>query len=130
MFVDVSIKFTESELHTCKKVLDFLQQQPDIKLGTLADQLIEEAHKEVVQEAQTETEAPQPKVVDAPKEEAKPAKAESKPITSDDIKNAGKKLAAAKGMPAFLAILKKHGVKSISELPKESYEEVMGELNA
>ena len=144
MFVDVSIKFTESELQNCKKLLEFLQSQPEMKLGALADQLIEEAHKEVKQEAEAEAKVPEPTLTELKDKIAETqeklqnsnlapntasnvasnvAPAVRNPVAFEDVSTAAKELNAKKGINAFIEALKRFDAKRLSEIPKEKYSE-------
>ena len=46
MFVDVSIKYTQSEMKECQELLAFLSKNPQIKADAEADEAVEQAHRE------------------------------------------------------------------------------------
>lgn len=59
MFVDVSIKYTQSEMKECQELLAFLSKNPQIKADAEADEAIEQAHREAKATKKSKPEAKQ-----------------------------------------------------------------------
>lgn len=147
MFVDVSIKYTQSELKECQELLTFLSKNPQIKADAEADEAIEQAHKEA-----KATKKPEP----AAKQEeggvswrnttggwttnecAAEETVTEKPVEKEPVKEYTEKevIAASadfikKNSPeVFKGILSQLGARSVSSMPKEKYAELMEAINA
>lgn len=154
MFVDVSIKYTQSELKECQELLTFLSQNPQIKADAEADEAIEQAHKEAKATKKPEPAAKQEEggvswknttggwttnecteeetVTEKPveKEPVKEKEYTYAEVTKrarefmDSLRKEGKD-----GTSAFKEILKSVGYEKASEVPKGKYPELMEAIN-
>ena len=146
MFVDVSIKYTQSELKECQELLTFLSKNPQIKADAEADEAIEQAHKEAT-EAKPKPQAKQEEggvswrnttggwtTNECTEEET----VTEKPVEKEPVKEYTEKevIAASadfikKNSPeVFKGILSQLGARSVSSMPKEKYAELMEAINA
>lgn len=146
MFVDVSIKYTQSELKECQELLTFLSQNPQIKADAEADEAIEQAHREAT-EAKPKPQAKQEEggvswrnttgdwtTNECTEEET----VTEKPVEKEPVKEYTEKevIAASadfikKNSPeVFKGILSQLGARSVSSMPKEKYAELMEAINA
>ena len=121
MFIDMSIKFSQSELGECQKLLAYLSKQPSVKMQIEADKAIEEAHDQVVK-------AEEPTKAELPATPAEP-KAE-KTYTHDEVKQACKKLVDEKGSEVLGQVLKQLGHRKLSEVPEADWPKLMEAVNA
>lgn len=147
MFVDVSIKYTQSELKECQELLTFLSQNPQIKADAEADEAIEQAHKEAKATKKPEPAAKQEEggvswrnttgdwtTNECTEEET----VTEKPVEKEPVKEYTEKevIAASadfikKNSPeVFKGILSQLGARSVSSMPKEKYAELMEAINA
>lgn len=147
MFVDVSIKYTQSELKECQELLTFLSRNPQIKADAEADEAIEQAHKEAKATKKSEPEAKQEEggvswrnttggwtTNECTEEET----VTEKPVEKEPVKEYTEKevIAASadfikKNSPeVFKGILSQLGARSVSSMPKEKYAELMEAINA
>lgn len=146
MFVDVSIKYTQSELKECQELLTFLSRNPQIKADAEADEAIEQAHREAT-EAKPKPQAKQEEggvswrnttggwTTNECTEEETVTK---KPVEKEPVKEYTEKevIAASadfikKNSPeVFKGILSQLGARSVSSMPKEKYAELMEAINA
>lgn len=146
MFVDVSIKYTQSELKECQELLTFLSRNPQIKADAEADEAIEQAHREAT-EAKPKPQAKQEEggvswrsttgdwtTNECTEEET----VTEKPVEKEPVKEYTEKevIAASadfikKNSPeVFKGILSQLGARSVSSMPKEKYAELMEAINA
>ena len=146
MFVDVSIKYTQSELKECQELLTFLSKNPQIKADAEADEAIEQAHREAT-EAKPKPQAKQEEggvswrnttgdwtTNECTEEET----VTEKPVEKEPVKEYTEKevIAASadfikKNSPeVFKGILSQLGARSVSSMPKEKYAELMEAINA
>lgn len=146
MFVDVSIKYTQSELKECQELLTFLSKNPQIKADAEADEAIEQAHREAT-EAKAKQHAKQEEggvswrnttggwtTNECTEEET----VTEKPVEKEPVKEYTEKevIAASadfikKNSPeVFKGILSQLGARSVSSMPKEKYAELMEAINA
>lgn len=145
MFVDVSIKYTQSELKECQELLTFLSKNPQIKADAEADEAIEQAHKEA-----KATKKPEP----AAKQEeggvswrnttggwttnectGKETVTEKEPVkekeyTEKEVIAASADFIKKNSPEVFKGILSQLGARSVSSMPKEKYAELMEAINA
>lgn len=147
MFVDVSIKYTQSELKECQELLTFLSKNPQIKADAEADEAIEQAHREAKATKKPEPEAKQEEggvswrnttgdwtTNECTEEET----VTEKPVEKEPVKEYTEKevIAASadfikKNSPeVFKGILSQLGARSVSSMPKEKYAELMEAINA
>ena len=147
MFVDVSIKYTQSELKECQELLTFLSKNPQIKADAEADEAIEQAHKEAKATKKPEPAAKQEEggvswrnttggwtTNECTEEET----VTEKPVEKEPVKEYTEKevIAASadfikKNSPeVFKGILSQLGARSVSSMPKEKYAELMEAINA
>lgn len=147
MFVDVSIKYTQSELKECQELLTFLSQNPQIKADAEADEAIEQAHMEAKATKKPEPAAKQEEggvswrnttggwtTNECTEEET----VTEKPVEKEPVKEYTEKevIAASadfikKNSPeVFKGILSQLGARSVSSMPKEKYAELMEAINA
>lgn len=144
MFVDVSIKYTQSELKECQELLTFLSKNPQIKADAEADEAIEQAHKEATKAK------PQAKQEEGgvswrnttgdwtTNECTEEETVTEKPVEKEPVKEYTEKevIAASadfikKNSPeVFKGILSQLGARSVSSMPKEKYAELMEAINA
>lgn len=146
MFVDVSIKYTQSELKECQELLTFLSQNPQIKADAEADEAIEQAHKEAT-EAKVKPQAKQEEggvswrnttggwtTNECTEEETVTEKAaEEKPVkeyTEKEVIAASADFIKKNSPEVFKGILSQLGARSVSSMPKEKYAELMEAINA
>lgn len=147
MFVDVSIKYTQSELKECQELLTLLSKNPQIKADAEADEAIEQAHKEAKATKKPEPAAKQEEggvswrnttggwtTNECTEEET----VTEKPVEKEPVKEYTEKevIAASadfikKNSPeVFKGILSQLGARSVSSMPKEKYAELMEAINA
>lgn len=147
MFVDVSIKYTQSELKECQELLTFLSRNPQIKADAEADEAIEQAHMEAKATKKPEPAAKQEEggvswrnttggwtTNECTGEET----VTEKPVEKEPVKEYTEKevIAASadfikKNSPeVFKGILSQLGARSVSSMPKEKYAELMEAINA
>lgn len=147
MFVDVSIKYTQSELKECQELLTFLSKNPQIKADAEADEAIEQAHREAKATKKPEPAAKQEEggvswrnttggwtTNECTEEET----VTEKPVEKEPVKEYTEKevIAASadfikKNSPeVFKGILSQLGARSVSSMPKEKYAELMEAINA
>lgn len=148
MFVDVSIKYTQSELKECQELLAFLSQNPQIKSDAEADEAIEQAHKEAT-EAKAKPQAKQEEggvswrnttggwtTNECAEEETVTEKAaEEEPVkekeyTEKEVIAASADFIKKNSPEVFKGILSQLGARSVSSMPKEKYPELMEAINA
>ena len=146
MFVDVSIKYTQSELKECQELLAFLSRNPQIKADTEADEAIEQAHREAT-EAKPKPQAKQEEggvswrnttgdwtTNECTEEETvtkKPVEKEPvKEYTEKEVIAAGADFIKKNSPEVFKGILSQLGARSVSSMPKEKYAELMEAINA
>lgn len=146
MFVDVSIKYTQSELKECQELLTFLSQNPQIKADAEADEAIEQAHKEAT-EAKAKPQAKQEEggvswrnttggwtTNECTEEETvteKPVEKEpAKEYTEKEVIAASADFIKKNSPEVFKGILSQLGARSVSSMPKEKYAELMEAINA
>lgn len=134
MFVDVSIKYTQSELRECQELLTFLSRNPQIKADAEADEAIEQAHKEA-----KATKKPEP----AAKQEEGGVSwrnttggwttnecTEEETVTEKEVIAASADFIKKNSPEVFKGILSQLGARSVSSMPKEKYAELMEAINA
>ena len=146
MFVDVSIKYTQSELKECQKLLTFLSRNPQIKADAEADEAIEQAHREAT-EAKPKPQAKQEEggvswrnttggwtTNECTEAETVTEKAaEEKPVkeyTEKEVIAASADFIKKNSPEVFKGILSQLGARSVSSMPKEKYAELMEAINA
>lgn len=148
MFVDVSIKYTQSELKECQELLAFLSRNPQIKADAEADEAIEQAHKEAA-EAKAKPQAKQEEggvswrnttggwtTNECAEEETVTEKAaEEEPVkekeyTEKEVIAASADFIKKNSPEVFKGILSQLGARSVSSMPKEKYAELMEAINA
>lgn len=147
MFVDVSIKYTQSELKECQELLTFLSQNPQIKADAEADEAIEQAHREAKATKKPEPETKQEEggvswrnttgdwtTNECTEEETvteKPAEKEPvKEYTEKEVIAASADFIKKNSPEVFKGILSQLGARSVSSMPKEKYAELMEAINA
>lgn len=147
MFVDVSIKYMQSELKECQELLTFLSRNPQIKADAEADEAIEQAHREAKAAKKPEPEAKQEEGGVSwrnttggwtTNECAEEETVTEKPVEKEPVKEYTEKevIAASadfikKNSPeVFKGILSQLGARSVSSMPKEKYAELMEAINA
>lgn len=150
MFVDVSIKYTQSELKECQELLTFLSRNPQIKADAEADEAIEQAHREAT-EAKPKPQAKQEEggvswrnttggwtTNECTEEETVTEKAaEEEPVKEKEYTYAEVTKRAREfmnsigkdGTSAFKVILNNMGYEKASEVPKGKYPELMEAIN-
>lgn len=147
MFVDVSIKYTQSEMKECQELLAFLSRNPQIKADAEADEAVEQAHREAKATKKPKPEAKQEEggvswrnttggwtTNECTEEET----VTEKPVEKEPVKEYTEKevIAASadfikKNSPeVFKGILSQLGARSVSSMPKEKYAELMEAINA
>ena len=147
MFVDVSIKYTQSEMKECQELLAFLSRNPQIKADAEADEAIEQAHREAPgaqsprpQAKQEEGRVPCKNTTggwttnECTEEETvteKAAKEEPvKEYTEKEVIAASADFIKKNSPEVFKGILSQLGARSVSSMPKEKYPELMEAINA
>lgn len=147
MFVDVSIKYTQSELRECQELLTFLSKNPQIKADAEADEAIEQAHREAKATKKPEPEAKQEEggvswrnttggwtTNECTEEETVTEKAaEKEPVkeyTEKEVIAASADFIKKNSPEVFKGILSQLGARSVSSMPKEKYAELMEAINA
>lgn len=142
MFVDVSIKYTQSELKECQELLTFLSRNPQIKADAEADEAIEQAHREAT-EAKPEPAAKQEEggvswrnttggwtTNECTEEETVTEKEPVKEYTEKEVIAASADFIKKNSPEVFKGILSQLGARSVSSMPKEKYPELMEAINA
>lgn len=148
MFVDVSIKYTQSEMKECQELLAFLSKNPQIKADAEADEAIEQAHREAKDTKKPEPEAKQEEggvswrnttggwtTNECSEEETVTEKAEEEPVkekeyTEKEVIAASADFIKKNSPEVFKGILSQLGARSVSSMPKEKYPELMEAINA
>lgn len=134
MFVDVSIKYTQSELKECQELLTFLSKNPQIKADAEADEAIEQAHKEAKATKKPEPEAKGTWTTnECTEEETVTEKAAEEPVkeyTEKEVIAASADFIKKNSPEVFKGILSQLGARSVSSMPKEKYAELMEAINA
>lgn len=148
MFVDVSIKYTQSEMKECQELLAFLSRNPQIKADAEADEAIEQAHREAKAAKKSKPEAKQEEggvswrnttggwtTNECSKEETVTEKAEEEPVkekeyTEKEVIAASADFIKKNSPEVFKGILSQLGARSVSSMPKEKYPELMEAINA
>lgn len=142
MFVDVSIKYTQSELKECQELLTFLSRNPQIKADAEADEAIEQAHREAT-EAKPKPQAKQEEggvswrnttggwtTNECTEEETVTEKEPVKEYTEKEVIAASADFIKKNSPEVFKGILSQLGARSVSSMPKEKYAELMEAINA
>lgn len=143
MFVDVSIKYTQSELKECQELLTFLSQNPQIKADAEADEAVEQAHREAKATKKPEPEAKQEEggvswrnttgdwtTNECTEEETVTEKEPVKEYTEKEVIAASADFIKKNSPEVFKGILSQLGARSVSSMPKEKYAELMEAINA
>lgn len=143
MFVDVSIKYTQSELRECQELLTFLSRNPQIKADAEADEAIEQAHKEAKATKKPEPAAKQEEggvswrnttggwtTNECTEEETVTEKEPVKEYTEKEVIAASADFIKKNSPEVFKGILSQLGARSVSSMPKEKYAELMEAINA
>ncbi len=145
MFVDVSIKYTQSELKECQELLTFLSQNPQIKADAEADEAIEQAHREAKATKKPEPAAKQEEggvswrnttggwtTNECTEEETVTEKepVKEKEYTEKEVIAASADFIKKNSPEVFKGILSQLGARSVSSMPKEKYTELMEAINA
>lgn len=148
MFVDVSIKYTQSEMKECQELLAFLSRNPQIKADAEADEAIEQAHREAKATKKSEPEAKQEEggvswrnttggwtTNECSEEETVTEKATEEPVkekeyTEKEVIAASADFIKKNSPEVFKGILSQLGARSVSSMPKEKYPELMEAINA
>lgn len=147
MFVDVSIKYTQSEMKECQELLAFLSKNPQIKADAEADEAIEQAHREAKDAKKSKPEAKQEEggvswrnttggwtTNECSEEETVTEKAEEpvkeKEYTEKEVIAASADFIKKNSPEVFKGILSQLGARSVSSMPKEKYPELMEAINA
>lgn len=143
MFVDVSIKYTQSELKECQELLTFLSRNPQIKADAEADEAIEQAHREAKATKKPEPEAKQEEggvswrnttggwtTNECTEEETVTEKEPVKEYTEKEVIAASADFIKKNSPEVFKGILSQLGARSVSSMPKEKYAELMEAINA
>ena len=147
MFVDVSIKYTQSEMKECQELLAFLSKNPQIKADAEADEAIEQAHREAKATKKSKPEAKQEEggvswrnttggwtTNECTEEETVTEKAaEKEPVkeyTEKEVIAASADFIKKNSPEVFKGILSQLGARSVSSMPKEKYPELMEAINA
>ena len=142
MFVDVSIKYTQSEMKECQELLAFLSRNPQIKADAEADEAIEQAHREAT-EAKAKPQAKQEEggvswrnttggwtTNECTEEETVTEKEPVKEYTEKEVIAASADFIKKNSPEVFKGILSQLGARSVSSMPKEKYAELMEAINA
>lgn len=147
MFVDVSIKYTQSEMKECQELLAFLSKNPQIKADAEADEAIEQTHREAKATNKPKPEAKQEEggvswrnttggwtTNECTEEETVTEKAaEKEPVkeyTEKEVIAASADFIKKNSPEVFKGILSQLGARSVSSMPKEKYPELMEAINA
>lgn len=145
MFVDVSIKYTQSEMKECQELLAFLSRNPQIKADAEADEAIEQAHKEAKATKKPEPAAKQEEggvswrnttggwtTNECTEEETVTEKepVKEKEYTEKEVIAASADFIKKNSPEVFKGILSQLGARSVSTMPKEKYPELMEAINA
>ena len=130
MFIDMSIKFSQSELGECQKLLAYLSKQPSVKMQIEADKAIEEAHDQVLKATEPTKVEPQATPANATPAEPQPKPKAEKTYTHDEVKQACKKLVDEKGSEVLGQVLKQLGHRKLSEVPEADWPKLMEAVNA
>ena len=143
MFVDVSIKYTQSEMKECQELLAFLSKNPQIKADAEADEAIEQAHKEAKATKKPEPAAKQEEggvswrnttggwtTNECTEEETVTEKEPVKEDTEKEVIAASADFIKKNSPEVFKGILSQLGARSVSTMPKEKYPELMEAINA
>ena len=147
MFVDVSIKYTQSEMKECQELLAFLSRNPQIKADAEADEAVEQAHREAKATKKPKPEAKQEEggvswrnttggwtTNECSEEETVTEKAaEEEPVkeyTEKEVIAASADFIKKNSPEVFKGILSQLGARSVSSMPKEKYPELMEAINA
>lgn len=143
MFVDVSIKYTQSELKECQELLTFLSKNPQIKADAEADEAIEQAHREAKATKKPEPAAKQEEggvswrnttgdwtTNECTEEETVTEKepVKEKEYTYAEVTKRAREFMNSigkDGTSAFKVILNTMGYEKASEVPKGKYPELM-----
>ena len=145
MFVDVSIKYTQSEMKECQELLAFLSRNPQIKADAEADEAIEQAHREAKAPKKakqeeggvswrnttggwTTNECSEEETVTEKAAEEEPVK--EKEYTEKEVIAASADFIKKNSPEVFKGILSQLGARSVSSMPKEKYPELMEAINA
>ena len=145
MFVDVSIKYTQSEMKECQELLAFLSRNPQIKADAEADEAIEQAHREAKAPKKakqeeggvswrnttggwTTNECSEEETVTEKAAEEEPVK--EKEYTEQEVIAASADFIKKNSPEVFKGILSQLGARSVSSMPKEKYPELMEAINA
>ena len=145
MFVDVSIKYTQSELKECQELLTFLSRNPQIKADAEADEAIEQAHREAKATKKSKPEVKQEEggvswrnttgdwtTNECAEEETVTEKepVKEKEYTEKEVIAASADFIKKNSPEVFKGILSQLGARSVSSMPKEKYAELMEAINA
>lgn len=145
MFVDVSIKYTQSEMKECQELLAFLSRNPQIKADAEADEAIEQAHREAKAAKKPEPAAKQEEggvswrnttgdwtTNECTEEETVTEKepVKEKEYTEKEVIAASADFIKKNSPEVFKGILSQLGARSVSSMPKEKYAELMEAINA
>lgn len=147
MFVDVSIKYTQSEMKECQELLAFLSKNPQIKADAEADEAVEQAHREAKAAKKSKPEAKQEEggvswrnttggwtTNECTEEEMVTEKAaEEEPVkeyTEKEVIAASADFIKKNSPEVFKGILSQLGARSVSSMHKEKYPELMEAINA
>lgn len=148
MFVDVSIKYTQSEMKECQELLAFLSRNSQIKADAEADEAIEQAHREAKATKKSKPEARQEEggvswrnttggwtTNECSEEETVTEKATEEPVkekeyTEKEVIAASADFIKKNSPEVFKGILSQLGARSVSSMAKEKYPELMEAINA
>lgn len=144
MFVDVSIKYTQSEMKECQELLAFLSRNPQIKADAEADEAIEQAHRDAKAPKKTKQEEGGVSwrntiggwtTNECSEEETVTEKATEEPVkekeyTEKEVIAASADFIKKNSPEVFKGILSQLGARSVSSMPKEKYPELMEAINA
>ena len=143
MFVDVSIKYTQSEMKECQELLAFLSRNPQIKADAEADEAIEQAHREAKATKKPKQEEGGVSwrnttggwtTNECSEEETVTEKAEEpvkeREYTEKEVIAASADFIKKNSPEVFKGILSQLGARSVSSMPKEKYHELMEAINA
>lgn len=143
MFVDVSIKYTQSELKECQELLTFLSKNPQIKADAEADEAIEQAHREAKATKKPEPAAKQEEggvswrnttggwtTNECTEKKTVTEKEPVKEYTEKEVIAASADFIKKNSPEVFKGILSQLGARSVSSMPKEKYAELMEAINA
>ena len=145
MFVDVSIKYTQSELKECQELLTFLSRNPQIKADAEADEAIEQAHREAAEAKKPKPQAKQEEggvswrnttggwtTNECTEEETVTEKepVKEKEYTEKEVIAASADFIKKNSPEVFKEILSRLGARSVSTMPKGKYPELMEAISA